>query len=536
MIVVIIVASFALSGKGESSFDFVTIEKSTLEQTVNVTGRVKPVEHLDLAFEKGGKVNQVNVKVGDTVSPGAILVTLDNAEITSQLAEKEADLEKQQATLQELEQGTRVEELEVASTKVENAQKELVDDEINLQNVKSKAAVDLDKLYDEAVALADNSVTVSENALFNITDLQAVHFDDSSQESTQVVQGKAMAVYLLLGREDGGRLSKNVLSISDGGAKGDVKKAKEEPTAENIEYCLTRIKEALQAVKAALDIIPISRLTSSEYTNLNVQRSSINDEISTIVSKQKSIEVQKITNEKNIATAESQITDAQNTLLLAEKELKLKEAGATKEQIAIQKAQVAAAKANVNYLEAQLQKTILRSPIAAVVTKQEAKKGEIITAGQSIVSLISKNQFEVEANVVESDIAKIKIGNEAHITFDAFGGDFVLGAKISKIAPAETMLEGVATYKITLSFDEESEIIKSGMTTDINILTAQLSDVIVVPQRAIIKKDSKKYVRVLEAGDIREVRVETGLKGSTGEIEIINGLKVGDRVITYGSD
>jgi len=103
------------------------------------------------------------------------------------------------------------------------------------------------------------------------------------------------------------------------------------------------------------------------------------------------------------------------------------------------------------------------------------------------------------------------------------------------INPAEKIIEGVATYQVTLNFINRDERIKSGMTADVNILTAEKKNVLMIPSRTIIKKDGKKFVKLLidQAGEkiIEEINIETGLKGIGGKIEIIKGLELGDQII-----
>jgi RND family efflux transporter MFP subunit len=165
------------------------------------------------------------------------------------------------------------------------------------------------------------------------------------------------------------------------------------------------------------------------------------------------------------------------------------------------------------------------------VGRQEAKKGEIVAANAPIVSIISSSEFEIESNVPEADIAKLELGDDAEATLDAYGRDVVFSLKVVAIDPVETIIDGVATYKATFQFSEKSELIKSGMTADIDILTDYRQNVIIIPQRALITKNGDKFVRLLQQGETKESRVKTGLVGSDGNIEITEGLKEGDQII-----
>jgi RND family efflux transporter MFP subunit len=170
------------------------------------------------------------------------------------------------------------------------------------------------------------------------------------------------------------------------------------------------------------------------------------------------------------------------------------------------------------------------------VTKQSAKAGEIISANSIVVSLLSVANFEIEANIPEADIAKVNRGNISVITLDAYGRDVEFQAKVVSIDPAETIIEGVATYKTIFQFIEEDERIKSGMTAKITISTDKREGVIAIPQRAIIRRNGSLLVKILEGENIKESTIETGLRGSDGHVEIISGVSEGDKIITFSED
>jgi len=188
--------------------------------------------------------------------------------------------------------------------------------------------------------------------------------------------------------------------------------------------------------------------------------------------------------------------------------------------------------ASVISAKAELDKTVIIAPISGTVTRQDAKVGQIDSANVVIMSLITTANFEIEANVPEADIAKVAIGNIADVTLDAYGNDVLFEAKVVKIDPAETEIEGVATYKTTFIFTKEDERVKSGMTANIDILTAKKENVIVVPTRAVSSKNNEKFVQVLTDRGPEDVLVAVGLRGSDGNIEIISGVSEGDKIVT----
>ncbi|HOU46051.1 MAG TPA: HlyD family secretion protein, partial [Candidatus Pacearchaeota archaeon] len=130
-----------------------------------------------------------------------------------------------------------------------------------------------------------------------------------------------------------------------------------------------------------------------------------------------------------------------------------------------------------------------------------------------------------------TDIAKVAVGNEANITFDAFGSKKQFHGKIIKIDPAQTVVEGVVSYKTTFQIIDFSSEIKSGMTADIDVITAQKQNVLAIPSRIILRKQGKTFVRIKRDGKEEEIEVQTGIKGDNGNMEIIEGLSEGQKVI-----
>ena len=140
----------------------------------------------------------------------------------------------------------------------------------------------------------------------------------------------------------------------------------------------------------------------------------------------------------------------------------------------------------------------------------------------------------------ESDIAYIETGDAAEVTLDAYTSDVIFEAKVVGVDPGETVVDGVATYKVTLQFVAEDERVKSGMTANIDITTDKRTGVVTIPARAVITKNAHKVVRILPPPSPQqknpepiEVQVETGLSGGDGTVEIIKGVNVGDRVVIF---
>ena len=155
---------------------------------------------------------------------------------------------------------------------------------------------------------------------------------------------------------------------------------------------------------------------------------------------------------------------------------------------------------------------------------------------QKRCKVLSSDNFQIEADVSELDINKIKQDDRVEVTFDAISEIDLFPGKVLAIDPAEKVIDGDIYYRIVLVLDEENEFIKSGMTADIDIITGFKSDVLLVPSRAIVRDGKEKKIRILNEKEEVETNVITvGLEG-VETTEILNGVNEGDKVITFIRD
>ncbi len=498
LIVVVVIAIFFFSrGSKNLPYEIVVVKKGEVVQEVSVTGQVKSEKNIDLAFEKAGRIESINISVGDKVLAGQILMKLANADVAAQLAQAEADVKVQQAKLDELKAGTRPEEIQVQEAKVANA-------EVSLESAKRGL---VDKSQD--------AYTKSDDAVRNKIDQ---FFTNPRGANPQIVF--SLENYQLKLDLEKQRLSvENFLnnwkiSLDRLTVGGDLN-SYFNVAKENLNQTKILLDDAALALNSAVATAAVTQTSIDGWkSDISTARTNLNTAI------------------VNLSSAENGLRTAQSDLALAEQELNLKKAGSTPEQITAQEAEVEQAEANVRNYQAQFAKTILFSPINGIVAKQDGNVGEIIAANTRLISLISENNFKIEANIPETDIAKVKIGNQAKITLDAYGNDVIFDATVAAIDPAETVIGGVATYKTTFYFANENSQIKPGMTANIDISTAKKENVLVIPQRAVTTKDGGRYALLDKGnGKTEEKEIKLGLRGSDGKFEVLDGLNEGEKII-----
>ena len=201
-----------------------------------------------------------------------------------------------------------------------------------------------------------------------------------------------------------------------------------------------------------------------------------------------------------------------------------------------QKAQVEASEAAVQKIDDQLKDLYLISPMDGVVIKKNANLGEtvVLDLNSPVLTIAQKDDLIIEANVPESDITKIKLGQEASVTFDALSSEDVFPATIYEIDPASTLVQDVVYYRIKIKLSKVDERLKEGMSVNIDVKTAEKKGVVMAPARGIKSDGKVKYVEILEAeNQVRRQDIQLGLVGDDGLTEVISGLQGGEEIITF---
>ncbi len=504
LLVVLVVANNIISNnKKFSQMQTVKVERGSLEQVVSVTGKVKPAKSIAMAFDRGGRVQGISVKTGQEVRVGQLLITLENSELLAQKKQAKAALDAQLVRLDELKRGARTEDVQITQSQYQ------------------KASSDLDNAYLGAPSTLKAAFVASDTALNQTISPLFRTFNYSADVDYQLN-------YTYCNSNAGRQTDKNRKSLDTD--LNDWEKeinaiAADKNTHEQLDSAIanseTRLKKLIGFLNVMSETLTVDcQLSTAEDAALDVARplvsgaiTSLNTQLTTVISLHNSIDAYK------------------KTLDIAQSQLAYKKAPATQDQIGYQQALIDQAQASLDLIEAQLSKTYLFAPINGIISAIDTEVGENVNAGKSYISIMSNDPYQIEANISENDIAKITIGSRCILTFDALGANRKFEANVALIDPAETVIDGVSSYKTTFALNEPNNEIKSGMTANIDIVTAVKEGVLYIPNRSLIKGD-KIQVKVMQNGKINLVEVKTGIKDTNGNIEIVSGLNEGDVIVS----
>jgi HlyD family secretion protein len=227
--------------------------------------------------------------------------------------------------------------------------------------------------------------------------------------------------------------------------------------------------------------------------------------------------------EKELNEADAKLAVATATMEDAQKEWDRLKGGPDPRDIAAAEAKVAAAQATIN-----LQQII--APFNGTITDNPVKTGDVVSAGDQAFRLDDLSSLLVDVEVSEVDINRVKPGQDVTLSFDAILSKEYHG-KVTKVAQVGTSTQGVVNFTVTVEISDADELVLPQMTAAVNIVVVQLSDVTLIPNRAVRLVDGQRVIYLLKNGVPTATNIEVGAS-SDNNSELVSGdVKPGDIIV-----
>ncbi|MDD2353772.1 MAG: efflux RND transporter periplasmic adaptor subunit [Patescibacteria group bacterium] len=452
--------------------------------------------------------------------------------------------------------------------------------EVNLDNTKTMGEATIQNSQDSALLILDDKILIGEVALDNLKTI----LEDKDVENVLGVKNSVTVLNTkkqrILALEMLNEVKEKVSLANSSGKEDDVKVAgalvkdfllkagqsltyaysmleatvtsasfteaqlssyKTLVTSQNsqVSAAATAVETAIQSFSNAILNHKNNVATASE--NLRQAQVALSN---AILSAENNLSSIKLAGSQQITAAQARLENAQSAVNLSLARYNNVIAPARSQDIALARAQVDQAKASLESIETTIKNSIITAPLAGVITQVNYNVGEQFgSSGKAMITMLADGNFDIEVDISESDINKVKIGDSVEVTLDAFSNDIIIPARVYFIEPAQTLIQGVVYYKVEITFDDLENLkarlaqqglsLKSGMTANVTITTNKKENVISIPARAVIEEEGNKIVRVLSGGQMIKVPVKTGLRGDEGLIEILDGIYENDEVITF---
>lgn len=488
-----------------TQYETATVTKSTLRQTVDATGKVQSVNDLNLRFEVPGIIASVNAKEGQTIKRGAILASLRLADLNAAVAQAQANLNLKLA-------GPTDEDKLYYKAAVDSAK-------AALEQAANGSSLITIQAYENLVASLQSGSPKLDDALTQADNILGLD-NTSANESFRTVLstldyskiGIATGLYPVAKNAIvNARMQASILTPQSNAADIDAAAELELKALQNTSQLLNAVSDVLRATppqgtltQAALD---------AKKSTIEATRTTVNTHYATLLGKKQDVNSSKTSVAQKQAAYDQAMANYQSKI-----------APPREVDVAANRAAVAQAVASRN-------KAIIVAPIDGVITKFNKKIGETVSSADVILQLLSPH-YQVEVDIAETDVSKVKVDDTVEITLDAFGDDTKFSGTVLDIEPGATEVQDVVYYKVTVSLADTDKSVKPGMTANISIKTVAKENTLSVPLRTVrTRDDGTKFVRVLDNGQEKEVTVKLGFKADEGKVEILEGVQEGQQVI-----
>jgi HlyD family secretion protein len=220
--------------------------------------------------------------------------------------------------------------------------------------------------------------------------------------------------------------------------------------------------------------------------------------------------------------------------------LSLLEAGSRPEDVDQARAQVLTARGSLQSIQAKIEDTIIKDPFSGIVTQKFSDPGAFVTpttagsevtgaASNSIIALKSINQ--VVANLAETNIAQIRLGQRVSVTADAYPGKTFTG-RVKQIAAQATVQQNVTSFEVKVELAADAQrLLRSGMNVDALFQVGQIPNAMVVPTAGVVREQGKTGVYIAQPkGKPTFATIKTGVS-IDGKTEVKSGLTGNEKIL-----
>lgn len=183
--------------------------------------------------------------------------------------------------------------------------------------------------------------------------------------------------------------------------------------------------------------------------------------------------------------------------------------------------------AEVKKWEDVYKQTPIVAPLNGFIIQRAVEPGQTVTTNDPI--LVMADYLIVKAQVDETDIGDIKVGQNVNIELDAYPGQPITG-RVEHIAFESKTISNVTIYEVDVVPGKVPPFFRAGMSSTVNFVLEEKNDILVVPLRVVKKIGNQSYVFVQKGKKVEPLQIKTGLENSTN-IEVIGGLSDGASVV-----
>ena len=483
LLVLVVAIGWAVLGRGKNGADpglerkIEVVERGDFQMRISATGNLEPLLDVEVKAQVEGEVIKLHVDDGDYVEKDQVLMELDPELYQEELKQARADVsaaeaQRTQAQLNiELRKERLESELVQADAAVKMAQANLETSKATTVTQISQTETDIQTTLN---ALAQDEIELEQAKIASEQAALALAEQESSLQSAEV---NLKTVVSELERSKS-LYEKNLVS----------KKALEDAESQHA----NAVTQRENATK---------RVESQQKTVLSRKRT-ISARESAISTRKATLEQQRI-NLENLKKMREK-AEEEDRLQLANTETRLQELSLTidNEKLLTEQSKVSA---DANLLRRQsslknqnerLEWTTIKAPMAGTVTLLAIEEGEIVTSGRSafsqsppLMTIADLSRMVVKTYINEVDMERLRLNQRAEIKVDAYQEKTYEG-RVSEISPSGQEQDNIISFEVMIEVVGSPEELRPGMSADVDIITYEEKNVLLLPLDALIKQPS----------------------------------------------
>lgn len=487
-----------------NALNLYTVARRTVTATVTGTGNLVPVAQANVNFKVAGTLTSIDVRVGDHVSEGETLASIDSTPQQNALAAAQANLATAQANLQAVETPLTQNQITQLQDAVQTAQQS----------------------YNDTVT--QTSLTNTQDATQVTADQNQLNTDQQTLSFT-LVAGKTYQNYQQQLATDQAALQAAVTTFDNDGCKPySYPYAPPAPVACPADFTTVSTDQTTVTTdQNAVNTFPGVATVNADQAKLNAD-----------LAKQ---QADKVGGQHSVNQAAASLTNAQDQLKT--------QTESRPNQVQSARAQVASAQAAVQAAQQNLNDTTLTSPMDGEVNSISGVVGESVAPGGGataeapgtqapLPSSAAASSFMVIGDVsgmqvvipfAESDASRLAFNDDSQVTFDAVP-NLTISGHVLAVASSATVASGVVNYYVTVALNQTNPALKQGMTANATVTVSRAANAITVPNLAISRLAGQAYVNVYASGQEVQTAIETGIVGDQFT-EVTGGLNEGAQVV-----
>lgn len=529
ILVLIVAIGWVVLGRSKNGTDpalekkIEVVERGDFQMRISATGNLEPLIDVEIKSNVEGEIIKLHVKNGDPVEKDQVLLELDpelyeegkkqaeadvaaakaqvkqaelnielkNERLDSQLTQADADLKIAQANLETV-QATTITQVSQAETDIQTTKNSLAQDEIALEQAR--------------IASEQANITLSE--LETLLGSAKVSLDNAKSELERNRELFEKGLVSKKGLEDAQTQYANAEAQHENAQKRVQSQEQtidsQERTIKTRETSIVTREAILANEQRNLDNLKKMRQKAEEEAKLRVDNSETQLQ-----------ELMHTFDNEKLLTLQSKVS-AQANQLRRESSLK-------------------------NETE-RLEWTTIKAPMAGIVTLLELEEGEIVTSGRSafsqsppIMTIVDPSKMVVKTFINEVDMERLRLGQRAEIKVDAYQNQTYQG-EVYEISPSGQEQDNIISFEVMVEVVGSPEELRPGMSADVDIITYEEKEVLMLPLDALINEASATLTA--QVSDTKPYKANQPIEVQTTSEKIFRGTvtNVGSNEVTISLD